>query len=115
MAATVIKMVGNSKNSIRDVAAALQRKIEYEKIADIRRESQSMQMILLGFEKYFMRNGGYTSVQILLMQTPEGQTADIVGSGGGTGVFNISWGSNRSFAEEVEDILKESGFSTISQ
>jgi len=35
------------------------------------------------------------------------QTVDCIGSGGGEGLFNISWGANRNFAKlGYEELLK---------
>lgn len=111
MAAHVVKMIGDQTDSLAHIASALERQLNYEKAADIRRETASVQMILLVYEKYFFRSGGYASAQIVLMQTPEGQTADVIGSGGGAGIFNMNMGSNEEFANEVVELLKKQGFS----
>lgn len=47
---------------------------------------------------------------ILLTENNEEQIADIVGSGDGDGISNISWGANTNFAESPINILKEFGF-----
>ena len=71
------------------------------------------QAILVSCEKFFFRNGSYASLNILLTDFDGVQTADIVGSGGGEGLFNVSWFANQDFAENAEKILKEYGFSTV--
>jgi len=65
---------------------------------------------LLSFEKYFMRNGSYASLTVLLTENGNVQTADIIGSGGGEGIFNLSWGANSDFADMAERVLSKNGF-----
>lgn len=43
------------------------------------------------------------------------QTADIVGSGGGEGLFNISWFANSDLADSAEKILQKYGFTTVEE
>ena len=38
------------------------------------------------------------------------QTADIVGSGGGEGLWNFSYGANAEFADMAVEVLQEYGF-----
>ena len=40
----------------------------------------------------------------------EVQTADIVGSGGGEGLWNFSYGANAEFADMAVEVLQEYGF-----
>ncbi len=64
----------------------------------------------LAFERYYFRNGSYASLSVMLTESGEEQTADIVGSGGGEGIFNIGWGANTNFAEMAADVLRKNGF-----
>lgn len=66
--------------------------------------------MMLNFEKMYFRNSSYASLAILLTDFDSVQTADIVGSGGGSGIFNISWGANSEFADDAADILRQMGF-----
>lgn len=52
----------------------------------------------------------YTNLTVLLVETSKIQTAQIIGSGGGNGVFNLSWGTNSNFAESARSVLEEYGF-----
>ena len=71
------------------------------------------QAILVSCEKFFFRNGSYASLNVMLTEFDGVQTADIVGSGGGEGLFNISLFANSDFAESAEKILQNCGFTTV--
>ncbi|MBR7146608.1 MAG: hypothetical protein IKD11_02685 [Oscillospiraceae bacterium] len=64
----------------------------------------------LAFERFYMRNGSYASLSVMLTDNGEMQTADIVGSGGGEGIFNIGLGANTNFAGMAADVLQKCGF-----
>ena len=68
---------------------------------------------VLTFEKFYFRNGSYASLTVVLTENNDEKTADIIGSGGGEGLFNISWGANSSFARDAENILRDYGLSII--
>lgn len=66
--------------------------------------------ILMAFEKYFFRAGSYTALTVLLMESSDALCADVIGFGGGNGIFNVSYGSNKSYAREAAEILSRLGF-----
>lgn len=68
---------------------------------------------LLFLKKFFFRNGSYASLTIVLTEFGDKQTAFLVGSGGGEGIFNFSWGANRDYVKSCEKALRECGFETI--
>ena len=70
-------------------------------------------VILLAFEKLYFRVESYVSLTIMLTEDRLVQTADIIGSGGGGGLFNFDWGANASFANSAAEILKQYGFCLI--
>lgn len=112
MGSVNITMRGNHSKSIKEISAALIREISAELIAESRRSYDNVHIDLLSFEKYYMRNGSYASLTVLLTEDEEKQTADIIGSGGGEGIFNFSWGANSDFADMAERILSRNGFKT---
>lgn len=73
----------------------------------------SGKLVLLVYEKYYIRNGSYASLTILLTEENGMQTAEIVPSGGGEGLLNISYGANGSFARDAERVLTACGLSRI--
>lgn len=53
------------------------------------------------------------TLTIMLTETGNEQTADIIGSGGGEGILNFSLGANASFASMAFDILQQCGFKEV--
>lgn len=74
----------------------------------------SGRLFLLVYEKYYIRNGSYASLTILLTEENGIQTAEIIPSGGGEGLLNLDRGSNSSFAGDAERVLTACGLSRIS-
>lgn len=61
-------------------------------------------------EKYYLRNGSYASLTVILDNKDDGNYATVVGYGGGEGIFNDSLGANSHFADKASEILKSYGF-----
>lgn len=64
------------------------------------------------FECYFMRTGSYASLTVTLIWCPQlikkGKAiVSAVGSGGGTGMFNISWGAEDDFTQAFWRALRD--------
>lgn len=110
MSSVNIKMKGNKVKSVKEVSRILESEIRAELVAKSQRSFDDANIILLSFEKYFMRNGSYASLTVMLTENEDVQTADIIGSGGGEGLFNISWGANSDFADMAERVLSRYGF-----
>ena len=66
--------------------------------------------VLLCFEQYYVRVSSFASLSVMISHEPDSTRAVIVGSGGGTGVLNLSWGANKSIAENSEKIFLDRGF-----
>lgn len=67
--------------------------------------------IMLVFDKYYMRAGNRASLSIMLTKEDDIIYADIVGAGGGQGVFfNFSWGAEGNFVDTARSLLNEMGF-----
>lgn len=110
MSCEVIKMTGNHVTGIREMARILKEELQEELISESWRNLNGASAVLLSFERYFFRNGSYASLTVMLTETADVQTADIIGSGGGEGLFNISWGANSDFADMAADLLQAHGF-----
>lgn len=65
---------------------------------------------LLIFEKLYFRNGSYSNLTVEITSYASVQKAIVIGSGGGEGVLNISWGANSNFARKACEKLTELGF-----
>lgn len=110
MSSVLIRMNGNKDVDIQELAEALEHEINAELVSESSRNMDGVCVVLLSFEKLFLRNGSYASLTVMLTEYEDMQTADIVGSGGGEGIFNISWGANSDFAEMAAEVLQRYGF-----
>ena len=117
MSAKIIAMQRRGEGDLSEAAKQLWREMprELELICLKERRGMGGQAILLSCEKYFFRNGSYASLNVMFTEFDGVQTADIVGSGGGEGLFNISLFANSDFAESAEKVLKNCGFTTVEE
>lgn len=116
MAAEVIKM--ECDNPVLDInVIATNVKNEILKSADLTHEVTKQYgentVIMMSFEQYYFRNNSFASLTVLLADG-ETQTADIIGFGGGGGLFNLSWGANADFANRAADALTKYRFKVVS-
>ncbi len=70
-------------------------------------------LYLMVFEKYYMRSQSYTSLTVAVSGDTKSSFVDVIGAGGGTGIFNISWGSEQDFTEDFCERLQRLGFTKI--
>ena len=113
MAGVAISMAADNSKSIEELAAILKREIDGELVYDSPRRLDSAVAWLLSFERFYFRNGSYATLTIMLTERGNHKTADIIGSGGGEGLFNISMGANASFASMAVDLLQQCGFKEV--
>ena len=111
MASEIIKMQCDCKvKDVQELCDVIGKEISAEFLHKKVVEMGTGTAVLLAFEKYYFRTGSYTSLTIMLTEDRLVQTADIIGSGGGGGMFNFDWGANASFASEAANVLKKYGF-----
>lgn len=117
MSATTITMRRYAGGDLQEIANRLWKDLPgmAELIGIRSRGNGDDQAILLSYERYFFRNGSYASLNIMLTEFDGVQTADIVGSGGGEGLFNISLFANSDFAGGAEKVLQSYGFTTVEE
>lgn len=107
---TTVHMSAKKQMSLQEINSKI------NKIQGIKQVSKTEQTIndviiwTLVYEMFFMRAGGYASLTVVFTEHDGVQTACIVGSGGGRGVVNVSFGANRNCAELCEKALQECGF-----
>lgn len=113
MAGATIHMTAKKQYSLQEI----HEKIHYiEGAEQISKSAQTINDVTiwtLAYEKYFFRTSSYTSVTVVLTEHGQEQTACIIASGGGGGIFNLSYGSNRNLAEACVRVLKLCGFTVI--
>ena len=117
MSATTITMRRRASGDLQEIANQLWKDLPdmAELIGIYSRGTPGNQAVLLSCEKYFFRNGSYASLNVMLTEFDGVQTADIVGSGGGEGIFNISFFANSDFAGGAEKVLQGYGFTTVEE
>ena len=94
-----VQMIGRSPAGIKSLVSALKRDLDADLITESCRAFSGAYAVLLCFEKYYFRNNSYAGLTIMLTEEQENQTADIIGFGGGNGLFNFSLGANSNFAD----------------
>lgn len=109
MSCLVTEMRSNQEKSIGELVNILKGRmteISGELVTENWRHFDDCEVVLLVFEKLYWRNRSYANLTVLLTETEEDQTADIVGSGGREGLFNISWGCKFQFIEKFARLKK---------
>ena len=65
-------------------------------------------MIVLVFEKYYMRNSSRASLTVTLEDLKDVTKVHAVGSGGGQGlIFKFDWGASTQFSDQVVKALND--------
>lgn len=114
---SVFRLTLKEKINVIDIYNIIKLTAEKEKlslITDKFYEQENCKTILAVFEKYYIRNNSFTNLTILLTQNNNETILDIVGSGGGFGIFNISIGSNTDITIPIINAALELGFDMIS-
>lgn len=112
--AEVINMIRKSgiQLSLDDVAEKIMNDVGAEPITQNRIDlGEGKLAIFVGMEDYYFRVKNYVSLSIMLTDDNYVQRAVIMGSGGGDGLLNFSWGANKSLAKRGEKALLALGFS----
>ena len=113
MAGTTICMNAEREISLQEIYRKICSIEGIEQISKTIQIINDVEIWTLVYEKYYFRTGSYTSATIVLTEYEQNQTACIVSTGGGSGVVNFSFGSNRKFASEYVPILESCGFSVV--
>ena len=109
-----ISMQGHG--DINQIAGSLTRDIESSGMSctlvdSISRSGGSCRLVVLVFEKYYMRTSNRASLTVVLTGQDQVIYADAIGSGGGQGaIFRFSWGAEENFVSTAERFLRQYGF-----
>ena len=110
MSSTYYKLKASTSESIRDIGIAMREYVDAENVGEQFHSLGDANVYILSMERYFFRNGSYAGLTVVLTEHGTEKTADIIGSGGGEGFFNVSWGANTDFANKAAEILRKFGF-----
>ena len=73
----------------------------------VNRSQDGREVVMLVFEKYFMRNSSRASLSVVLENATGTTWVGAAGSGGGQGAFfNFDWGTGEEFAQVVSGALE---------
>lgn len=84
--------------------------MEMELVSRHQEQQGEASIVLFVFEKYYFRVSSYVTLTMLLTSLGDKQTAYVVGSGGGSGLCNWSYGANDKIAKEAKKVLEECSF-----
>lgn len=90
-------------------AEIIKKSFSGEIVSSIDRSFGDAELSQLILERLFMRNSSYASLTALFVSENGKVTVDLVTSGEGSGVFNISWGAGKSYIKDVEKCLTSMG------
>ena len=105
MSSAIIKMKREAKTDLAEVSKSILDDFKGD-VAELSLEQMSevngVKVLLLILERYYMRNGSMAV-----------STVQIIDSGDGEGLMNISLGANQDFARRVAKVLAKLGFEEI--
>lgn len=108
-----IKMVSQNDISIYEIVNVLKEELEVNFAAENWQKCNDVTIVLLSFERYFQRTKSFTALTIMITEVDNKKTANIVGSAGGNGLFNINWGAEGEVVRWAKDILQKEGFNEV--
>lgn len=73
-------------------------------------ESENRKSTIFIAEDYYYRIKSNLTLTMIIEETAEDTTVEIISSGGKTGLLGISWGSENSAINRIVKVLKENGF-----
>lgn len=110
------KISMRGQGNIRQIAECLTRDIENSGLSctvvdSVSRTVGLESVIVIVFEKYYMRSSNRASLTVLLTSQDGNINVDAIGSGGGQDpVFRFSWGAEENFVGTAERCLRQYGF-----
>lgn len=107
-----IQMTAGKQYSLAELESKLRFNSNFDFCSRVEHRFDGADLLLLTFEQLFYRAHGTISLSVLLTESCNLQTADLIASGGGDG-WSWSGGACRSFAKEAAVILTSCGFSDL--
>ena len=116
MSSTIIRMRSESKTDLKELSQAIINGSDMagaELVLEQLSEASDAKVLLLVFERFYLRNSSMTANILQIIDDGQKQSATIVGTGGGDGIFNISLGTNNDFACKAAKTLAALGFTEV--
>lgn len=97
----------------RDIVDVLKEELEVNFAAENWQKCNEVTIVLLSFKRHFQRTNSFTALTIMITEVDNKKTANIVGSAGGNGLFNMNWGAEGEVVRWAKDILQKEGFCEV--
>ena len=110
MAGIAVRMTAQKENSLQKIHETIHAIKDVEQVKKLEAKIHDATIWLLVYEKYFFRTSNYASLTVLLTEQDMLQTADIVISGAGDALANLSWGADEKLAKSCVKALESLGF-----
>ena len=111
MAGATVRMEAKKRYTLQEIHEKIHYIAGAEQISKTAETINGVTIWILVYEKYYLRTSSYTSLTVVLTEYGQEQTACVVSAGGGGGMVNHSFGSNRNFASACVQVLESCGFS----
>ncbi len=76
-------------------------------------QDENRKVIIIIVEDFYYRIDSTLTLTVIAEEADDNTNVDIISSGGKTGFFALSWGSEKSAVKRVVKLLKEHGFEEI--
>ena len=115
MSCTTIKMKRVSKTGLEEISKRViddlsgdyvAAELVFQQLSDV----NGTHVLLMIFERHYIRTGGMVVATIQIIDSGEEQTAIVAGTGGSSGGLGISFGANENFAKRISKALEMMGF-----
>ena len=108
-----VHMTAKKQVTLQDIQRKLRDIKGIEPVSHFSRTIHDVRILTLVYEKHYLRTRGYTTATVALTEFGEDQTVCVITSGGGEGIYNYSYGANRSLAKECICVLQSCGFTAV--
>lgn len=115
MGKEIFKLKRDRSDSFVSMADRFSKEMDASVVAAVGNQVGDIQTILYVFERYYIRTENVASLTVLFTNDGQQILADVIATGAGGGVLNISWGANASFAKIAVDILEKQGFRVLEE
>lgn len=113
---SVLKLKSDKTETLSEIEKNIEEKLKKDSLypaetvyKEIKKVNDSS-ILLMVFEKYYIRMGCRTSVVLQIEERDDTQSAVIIGTGGGSAVYGVNYGAYTDFVLKIEKILHSIGF-----
>lgn len=113
MSGVTVHLKASKKKTLDEICEKFDQIEGVEPISKSVRNINDVEIWTIAYEKFYFRTATYTSATIALTEFGDEQTASVISSGGGDGMLNLSYGSNRNLAKAFVEALTSCGFEVV--